>query len=118
MDDKHIVAIEIGSSKIRGALALIDNTGELNILAVQEERIAADSVRYGQVKNTEEVSEKIDSICSKLEKIRAIQPRNIVSAYVGLSGYTIGVSLYFARFSSSSVSTISWLYMRRKSSLS
>ena len=94
MDDKHIVAIEIGSSKIRGALALIDNTGVLNILAVQEERIAADSVRYGQVKNTEEVSEKIDSICSKLEKIRAIQPRNIVSAYVGLSGYTIGASLY------------------------
>lgn len=94
MDDKHIVAIEIGSSKIRGALASIDNTGVLNILAVQEERIAADSVRYGQVKNTDEVSEKIDSICAKLEKTRIIQPRNIVSAYVGLSGYTIGASLY------------------------
>lgn len=92
MDDKYIVAIEIGSSKIRGALASIDTTGALNILAVQEERVA-DSVRYGHVKNVEEVSTKVDSICRKLENSRAIQPRKIAGVYVGLSGCTIGASL-------------------------
>lgn len=92
MDDKYIVAIEIGSSKIRGALASIDPTGALNILAVQEERVA-DSVRYGHVKNVEEVSTRIDSICRKLENSRAIQPRKIAGVYVGLSGCTICASL-------------------------
>ncbi|MDE6198280.1 MAG: cell division protein FtsA [Muribaculaceae bacterium] len=92
MDDKYIVAIEIGSSKIRGALASVDPTGALNILAVQEERVA-DSVRYGHVKNVEEVSTKVDSICRKLENARAIQPRKIAGVYVGLSGCTIGASL-------------------------
>lgn len=92
MDDKYIVAIEIGSSKIRGALASIDPSGAINILAVQDERVI-DSVRYGHVKNVEEVSTKVDSICRKLENARAIQPRKIAGVYVGLSGCTIGASL-------------------------
>ncbi|MDD6889393.1 MAG: cell division FtsA domain-containing protein [Bacteroidales bacterium] len=91
MDDKYIVAIEIGSSKIRGALASIDPRGVLNILAVQDER-TVDSVRYGHVKNVEEVSTKVDSICRKLENSREIQPRKITSVYVGLSGCTIGAT--------------------------
>lgn len=91
MDDKYIVAIEIGSSKIRGALASIDPTGAINILAIQDERVI-DSVRYGHVKNVEEVSNRIDSICRKLENSRAIQPRKINGVYVGLSGCTIGAS--------------------------
>lgn len=92
MDDKYIVAIEIGSSKIRGALASIDPTGALNILAVQDEHVS-DSVRYGHVKNVEDVSTKVDSICRKLENARAIQPRKIAGVYIGLSGCTIGASL-------------------------
>lgn len=91
MEEKYIVAIEIGSSKIRGALASIDLAGAINILAVQEERVA-DSVRYGHVKNVEEVSTKVDAICRKLENSRAIQPRKIAGVYVGLSGCTIGAS--------------------------
>lgn len=91
MDEKYIVAIEIGSSKIRGALASIDLAGAINILAVQDERVA-DSVRYGHVKNVEEVSTKVDAICRKLENARAIQPRKIAAVYVGLSGCTIGAS--------------------------
>ena len=92
MEDKYIVAIEIGSSKIRGALASVDPTGAINIVAVQEERVA-DSVRYGHVKNIEEVSNKVDSIRFKLENSRVIQPRKISGVYVGLSGCTIGASV-------------------------
>lgn len=92
MDDKYIVAIEVGSSKIRGALAAIDPAGAVNVIAVQDERIN-DSVRYGHVKNVEEVGSKVDAIRHKLENSRAIQPRKISGAYVGLSGCTISSSL-------------------------
>lgn len=92
MDDKYIVAIEVGSSKIRGALAAIDHTGAINVIAVQDERIN-DSVRYGHVKNVEEVGSKVDAIRHKLENSRAIQPRKISGVYVGLSGCTISSSL-------------------------
>ena len=91
MEDKYIVAIEIGSSKIRGALAAIDSSGMVNVLAVQEENVY-DSVRYGQVRNIEEVANTINDILRKLEKTKAIQPRVIECVYVGLSGFTVGSS--------------------------
>lgn len=91
MEDKYIVAIEIGSSKIRGALASVDSAGALNVLAVQDEPVV-DAVRYGHVKNVEEVSNKVDAICHKLENARIIQPRKIKGAYVGVSGSTISAA--------------------------
>lgn len=91
MEEKYIVAIEIGSSKIRGALGAVDSSGITNILAIQEEPIA-DSVRYGQIRNIEEVANTIDAICVKLENVKAIQPRKISSVYVGLSGFSIASS--------------------------
>lgn len=88
--EKYIVAIEIGSSKIRGALGRYDETGVLNVIAVQEEQVQ-DSVRYGQVRNVEEVANVIDEICRKLENSKAIAGRYIERVYVGLSGRSIGV---------------------------
>lgn len=91
MEEKYIVAIEIGSSKLRGALAAIDPAGLVNVLAVQEEP-ANDSVRYGQVRNIEEVATAIGTILDKLEKIKAIQPRAIEKVYVGLSGFSVAAA--------------------------
>lgn len=88
MEEKFIVAFEIGSSKVKGALGAIDNSGILNVVAIQEEQLA-ESVRYGQIKNVEDVSNKIDSIRRKLENSKAIQPRKITGAYVGLSGLSV-----------------------------
>ena len=39
MEQKYIVAIEIGSSKIKGAIGSIDETGTLTVLAVEEEKV-------------------------------------------------------------------------------
>lgn len=88
MEEKYIVAVEIGSSKIKGALGVIDAAGILNVIAVQEERLA-DSVRYGQIRNVEEVSNKIDAIRRKLENCKSVMPRKISGVYVGLSGCTV-----------------------------
>jgi cell division protein FtsA len=88
MEENYIVAFEIGSSKIKGALVVNDPTGMLNVVAVQEEHVS-ESVRYGQIKNVEDVSGIIDSIRQKLEKSQAILPRKINGAYIGLSGSTV-----------------------------
>lgn len=47
MEEKTIVALEIGSSKIKGAIGSVDpSSGALSVKAVEEERIS-DIVRYG-----------------------------------------------------------------------
>ncbi len=35
MDDKHIIAIEIGSSKIKGAIGSVDASGTVTVKAVE-----------------------------------------------------------------------------------
>lgn len=88
MEEKHIVAIEIGSSKLRGALGVIEPNGTLNVVAVHDEPLI-DSVRYGQIRNVEEVGSRIDTICKRLQKHPLIQSRKIDSVYVGLSGLSL-----------------------------
>ena len=38
MEPKYIVAIEIGSSKIKGAVGTVDDNGEIKVLALEEEK--------------------------------------------------------------------------------
>lgn len=121
MDEKFIVAIEIGSSKIKGALASIKPSGTLNVLAVSEEPLV-DSVRYGQIKNVEEVSSCIDRIRRRLESSPSITPRRISGVYVGLSGLTVGstnvtASINFSGESEVTASTIEDLKQRAVNSL-
>lgn len=52
MPERYIVAIEIGSSKLRGAIGLADDSGMLDVLAVEEEKLVG-SVRYGCINNVE-----------------------------------------------------------------
>lgn len=85
MDQRYIAAIEIGSSKIKGAVGLIDSNGALNIVAIEEEPLVG-SVRYGCVQNVEEVSNHILSIKRKLENYNLISPRKISGVYIALGG--------------------------------
>lgn len=91
MEEKYIVALEIGSSKIRGALATVDSDSAVNVLAVQEEPVS-ESVRYGQIRNLEEVSRSIDSILKKMVNVKGINGRRIEGVYVGISGFTVNSS--------------------------
>lgn len=96
MEDKFLVAIEIGSSKIKGALASAAPGTPLNVIAVQEEPMI-DAVRYGQIKNVEEVSGRIDRMRRHLENAPALTQRKIRGVYVGLSGLTLGSTTATAR---------------------
>ena len=85
MEQKFIVAIEIGSSHIRAAAGVVNENEELTILAVEDE-YAVDAVRYGWIQNVEEVSSRINKLIRKLENYPTISPRKIKSVYVLLGG--------------------------------
>lgn len=86
--DRYIAAIEIGSSRIIGAVARATESGQLDIIAVEQEK-GLDGVRYGRIRNVEETSMRIARIIERLERKPAVAPRKIKGVYVGLAGLSM-----------------------------
>ena len=82
---QHIVALEIGSSKIVGAIAEKTSAGFLSIRHLQEER-HLNSVRYGIVQNVENIKSSINRILKNLEGM--IDGR-VTQVYLGVSGRSL-----------------------------
>ena len=86
MEDKYIVALEIGSSKIKGAIGTVDASGTLSVKTVEEERLI-DSVRYGCILNVLETATAVRSVLNRLEQ-REPQ-RKITGVYVAVGGRSL-----------------------------
>ncbi|WP_289861845.1 cell division FtsA domain-containing protein [uncultured Duncaniella sp.] len=86
MEDKYIVALEIGSSKIKGAIGTVDASGTLSVKTVEEERLI-DSVRYGCILNVLETATAIRTVLNRLEQ-REPQ-RKITGVYVAVGGRSL-----------------------------
>lgn len=93
MEQKYIVALEFGSSKIKGAVGTYDASNTLTVLSVEEERLTGDelsgTVRYGLIQNVDKVAETVESIRRKLEGAPTIAPRKIDSVYVSIGGRSL-----------------------------
>lgn len=87
MPERYIVALEIGSSKIRGAVAVADEAGMVDVIAVEEEKLI-DSVRYGCIQNVD-VSNAISRVCERLEVYPRLKDATITGAYVGIGGKSL-----------------------------
>lgn len=83
--DKYIAALEISSSKVIGAVGIAGKSGQLEIIAADQQK-STDSVRYGQIQNTEETFRLTNFVLERLERRPNIAPREITGVYVGLSG--------------------------------
>ena len=83
MEEKNIVAIEIGSSKVRGAIGTYSPSGVLTVHAVEEEPML-EMVRYGTVSNVEEVAMLVNRIVRKIEN--RMSPRKVNSVHVAMGG--------------------------------
>ncbi len=83
--DRYIAALEISSSKVIGGVGIAGKSGLLEIIAIEQEKIS-DTVRYGQIQNTEETSQLANSVMDWLERRPNVAPREITGVYVGLSG--------------------------------
>lgn len=93
METKYIAGIEIGSSKIKGAVGYVARDGALTVQAVEEVSVC-DIVRYGIISNVEMVANSIGQLLDRLEE--RIAPRCIDSVYVNIGGIststlTVGV---------------------------
>ena len=94
----YIVAIEIGSSKIKGAVGQIDSSGVLTVKGIEEEKQHPNFVRYGCVQNVMEVANELNRVMTKLNN--RISPEKISAVYLGVGGRslkttpaTLGMSL-------------------------
>lgn len=85
MKETYVAALEIGSSKITGAVGVFTEDRTLRILALEQED-SRDSVRYGIIQNPEEVAGRVNRILERLNANPAVAPRHITGVYVGLSG--------------------------------
>lgn len=86
MEEKLIVALEIGSSKVKGAIGAVEPTGTLTVKAIEEEKLT-DSVRYGLIRNVAEVSEAITEVIKRLE---SREPgRTISGVYLSIGGRSL-----------------------------
>ncbi|MCM1077011.1 MAG: cell division protein FtsA [Bacteroides sp.] len=86
MEEKYIVALEIGSSKIKGAIGIVDASGALSVKTVEEEKLT-ESVRYGCIRNILETTNAIRSVITRLEQ-REPQ-RKITGVYVSIGGRSL-----------------------------
>ncbi|MDE5797324.1 MAG: cell division protein FtsA [Muribaculaceae bacterium] len=87
-NDRYIAAIEISSSKIIGAIGKTSGRGDLDIIALEQEK-CVESVRYGNIQNLEETATRIARIINKLERKAGVAPRVVGRLFVGLSGRSI-----------------------------
>ena len=85
MEHKYIVALEVGSSKIRAALGEVDDAGTLTVKAVEEERLV-DSVRHGVVLNVSEVAEGARKVLGTHDPQRLRRYRRPLDDVVALRG--------------------------------
>ena len=83
--NQYIVALEIGSSKIVGAIAEKTSAGYLSVRHLQEEK-HLNSVRYGIVQNVENIKNSINRILRNLE---GMVDGRITQVYMGVSGRSL-----------------------------
>lgn len=88
MNAKHIAAIEIGSSRIKGIVATADTEGKLRTLAI-EEVPSGDSVRYGRIQNAREAGDLINDILRRLENAPSIAPGHISTVFIADGGRSL-----------------------------
>lgn len=86
MEEKVIIALEIGSSKIKGAIGTVSPDGALNVKAVEEEPIS-DIVRYGCIRNIVETERAVRNVINRLELRET--PRKIQGVYLSVGGRSL-----------------------------
>lgn len=103
--EQYIVALEIASSKIVGAVAKKDPYGGFSLLAIEEEP-HVDCVKYGCIQNVEECNLRVNRIINKLENRVTIAPRKIKSVFVGIEGNTLRSLMSHSQLTLSEEATI------------
>lgn len=99
-EDRYIAAIEIGSSKVSGAIGRVRASapGHLEVLAIETEH-ATESVSHGLIQNVEDVGNRVSRIVNRLERHLNgdRKKRKVKLLFAGLSGRSlrnIGIEIF------------------------
>ena len=84
-NNQYIVAIEICSTKIVGALAEKNSEGIVSVMHVEEEKIT-NCVRHGSVQNVENTKAAVARIIKKLENVVNGEIKDV---YLGVNGLSL-----------------------------
>ncbi|MDE6286793.1 MAG: hypothetical protein K2L99_07350, partial [Muribaculaceae bacterium] len=88
MDAKYTAVLEIGSSKVKGAVARTDSDGASTLVAMHQVATTG-CVRHGRVQNIQEVAAAVDEVLRRLENDPAVAPRKIRRIRVALGGRSL-----------------------------
>lgn len=86
MEEKSIIALEIGSSKIKGAIGSVSPEGVLSVKAIEEEH-SSDIVRHGCIRNVVETAAAVRSVVRRLEQ--RVAPKRIEGVYLSIGGRSL-----------------------------
>lgn len=86
--ERYVAAIEISSSKIIGVVGRVRTGGQVDIIAIEQEK-CVESVRYGIIHNLEETSLRLARILEKIERKAAIAPKKIKTFFIGLNARSL-----------------------------
>ena len=84
-DKEIIVALEFGTTAIRGIAGKRKPDGTIQILGIEQER-TTDAIQRGVIYNIDKTTQAITNIVTRLNERLSI---NIVKAYVGVSGQSL-----------------------------
>lgn len=85
--DKIFIAADLGTTQITLMAATRKESGELDILAVEQCVISVDSIQYGIVKKPAEISFQLADLIKKMEN--RLKSAKIVKVYLSISGRSL-----------------------------
>lgn len=87
MDNKHIIALEIGSSALKLGLAG-QSSGKPTLEALECEAMHG-GVRYGRIQNVDEVADALAGVLRKMEARPGFAPAKITGVYAAVGGRSL-----------------------------
>lgn len=88
MNARFIAVLEIGSSKVKGAVARTDSDGGATLVAMHEVK-TINCVRHGRVQNVQEVAARVEEVLRRLENDPAVAPRKIKRLRIAFGGRSL-----------------------------
>lgn len=88
MNARFIAVLEIGSSKVKGAVARTDSDGGATFVAMHEVK-TINCVRHGRVQNVQEVAARVEEVLRRLENDPAVAPRKIKRLRIAFGGRSL-----------------------------
>lgn len=90
MDNKYVISLEIGSSRLQLAAASFspDTPGHITVIGMEEEPLS-NSVRFGRIQNVEDVARQSLLALDRMRALPALADKKISGVYAAIGGRSL-----------------------------